>query len=130
LQLKTPDADSLGSKKSALPRSIFSGVILLSFTLGTVEGNGLKNGAALSRNSSATDGTTNEIRASNATGSLVMFPLRLAHIDFITERGVADGGIDSGQIQALLLYPSISQGPRGATERLCGCRLKAGSWSE
>src|SRR6056297_1207910 len=42
LHENTPEADIRGSKNSALPRSIFSGVITLSFIAGMVEGSGLK----------------------------------------------------------------------------------------
>jgi hypothetical protein len=42
LQENTPEADMRGSKKSALPRSIFSGVTTLSLSAGIVEGTGSK----------------------------------------------------------------------------------------
>src|SRR5690606_18901943 len=56
LHENTPDADRRGSKNSALPRAIFSGVMTLSFTEGTVDGRGLNiSSAALRRSSSAAD---------------------------------------------------------------------------
>src|SRR6056297_742868 len=51
LHEKTPDADMRGSKNSALPRSIFSGVIGLLLTAGVVDGSGENRSSAISRSS-------------------------------------------------------------------------------
>jgi hypothetical protein len=53
LQEKTPDADMRGSKKSAFPRSIFSGVTGFAFNAGIVEGSGAKSSSASFRRSLA-----------------------------------------------------------------------------